>query len=268
MDAMREAPHARSGRVEDDYLVRGKGRFVDDVAASGEAHAVFVRSPHAFARIRAIDSEAARGVKGVLAVLTAADMQAAGVGSVSQHIPMTGRGGAKVVVPPRLPLAVERVMHVGEAVALVVAETPLAAQDGAEKVVVDYEELTPVIDLRAAVRPEAPQLYPQAPGNTVLDWLGLAADPLANEQEADRILASAAHVARISVVNQRLAVATMEPRGASARYDAVSDRYELRACSQSAGVMKANVAAAMGLDKDRLRVITEEVGGAFGLKTA
>jgi carbon-monoxide dehydrogenase large subunit len=268
MDAKTGENHAYGARVEDDYLLRGAGRFLDDGAVPGQAYAYFVRSPHAFARIRSIDTEPARSAPGVLAVLTAADIKAAGIGSISQHAPMTGRGGAKVVVPPRLPLAADRVMHVGEPVVLVIGQTLLAAQDAAEKVVIDYEELKPVVGLRDAVRPEAPQLWSQAPGNMVLDWLGAAADPVANEQAVDAVFKSAAHVARVSVVNQRLVVATMEPRGATASHDAKSDTYLLRACSQSAGVLRNNVIAAMGFDKERLRVMTDDVGGAFGLKTA
>jgi carbon-monoxide dehydrogenase large subunit len=256
------------GRVEDDYLLRGTGKFADDVALPGQTYAAFVRSPHAFARIRRIDASAARAMAGVVAVLTGDDAIAAGLRSVSQHIPMIGRGGAKVVVPLRLALAHERVMHVGEPVALVVAQTLLAAQDAAEKVTVDYEVLRPVIDLRDALKPDAPQLWPQAPRNTALDWLGPAADPAANEREADAIFKGAAHVARVSLVNQRLAVATMEPRGATASYDSATDTYLLRACSQSAGVLCTNVANSMGIDRQKLRVVTDDVGGAFGLKTA
>src|SRR6266516_4010838 len=149
-------------RVEDDALVRGVGRFVADAPEPGQAYAQFVRSPHACARIRAIDIEAAKRVRGVLAVLTGADMDAAGVGNVARHPPIAGRGGQKLVMPNRPALARERVMHVG-----------------------------------------------------------------------------------VAVRNQRLVVATMEPRGASARYDAAADRYELRACSQSAGGLRDNILAIM-----------------------
>src|ERR1700730_16147473 len=136
-------------RLEDDPLVRGRGRFAADVAMSGQAYAYFVRSPHAFADIRSVDTDAARSAPGVLAVLTAADME--GIGNVSQHPPLAGRGGKKLVVPHRPALAGTTVRHVGEAVAMVVAQTVTAAQDAAEIITVDYAERTPAVDLRPAI---------------------------------------------------------------------------------------------------------------------
>jgi carbon-monoxide dehydrogenase large subunit len=268
MDSKTAASHPRhQPRVEDDALVRGAGHFVADRREPNLAYAAFVRSPHAFAHIRAIDVTRARQAAGVLAVLTAADMAAAGVGNVGRHPPLTGRGGANLIIPSRPALAGERVMHVGEAVAMVIAHSQLAALDAAELVEVTYEELTPVIDVVAAAQPGAPQLWPQAPGNLAIDWPGLAGDPEANAREVDRILAEADHVARVTVRNQRLIVATMEPRGATATYDAASDTYTLRTCSQSAGTLRDNALGIMSWPKERLRVITEDVGGAFGLKT-
>jgi carbon-monoxide dehydrogenase large subunit len=268
MDSKTTAGHAQHHpRVEDDALVRGAGHFVADRHEPKQAYAFFVRSPHAFARIGAIDVEPARRAPGVLAVLTAADMEAAGVGNVGRHPPLAGRGGKKLVTPHRPALARDRVMHVGEPVAMVVAETFLAAQDAGELVAVSYEEMPPVTDLLSATRPDAPQLWPEAPDNLAVDWPGLAPDPDANAREVDRIIASAAHVARVKVPNQRLIVATMEPRGATAIYDPVADLTTLHTCSQSAGTLRDNVLAIMNWPKERLRVITEDVGGAFGLKT-
>ena len=252
-------------RVEDDPLVRGLGRYAADVPMPNQAYAYFVRSPHAFARIVRIDTEAARAAKGVVGLLTAKDMD--GVGNVGRHPPVPGRNGTKLVMPIRPALAGERVMHIGEPVAMVVAETQQAAQDAAELVTVEYEELTPVVDGRAALKPDAPQLWPDAPGNVALDWAGIAADPAANATEVDRIIASAKYVARVSMMNQRMMVNSMEPRGATASYDAAADVYTMRACSQSAGAMRENILGIMGLPKERVRVITEDVGGAFGLKT-
>ncbi len=113
-------------------------------------------------------------------------MDAAGVGNVGRHAPLSGRGGKKLVMPNRPALARDRVMHVGEPVAMVIAETALAAQDAAELVIVDYEELKPVIDVRDAVKPDAPQLWPEAPGNIAVDWPGTAPDPDANAREVER----------------------------------------------------------------------------------
>ena len=252
-------------RLEDDPLVRGLGRYAADAPLTGQTYAYFVRSSHAFADIRSIDTEAAKAVPGVLAVLTAADME--GIGNISQHPPLAGRGGQKLIIPHRPALAGKTVRHVGEAVAVVVAETLTAAQDGAEAVVVDYEERTPVVDLREAVRDGAPQIWPEAPGNIAVDWPGLAKDPDANAQEVDRIIASAKHVARVSLVHQRILVQSMEPRGATASYDPADESYFLRCCSQSARALRDGLAPILGVPNPRLRVVTEDVGGAFGLKT-
>jgi aerobic carbon-monoxide dehydrogenase large subunit len=260
------APDARHVRAEDDVLVRGHGRYIADAPLPNQAYAYFLRSPHAFARIAGIDIAAAEKATGVIAVLTAKDMD--GVGNVSRHPPLAGRGAAKLVVSHRPPLARDRVMHVGEAIAIVIAERAMAAQDAAELISVEYESLTPVTDARAALAPSAPQLWPEAPGNLAVDWPGPAADPDANAAEVERIFTSAKYVARVSENNQRLCVASMEPRGATASYDAAQDAYTLRTCSQSAGTMRDNVLAIMNWPKERLRVITEDVGGAFGLKTS
>jgi carbon-monoxide dehydrogenase large subunit len=266
MDTKTVEPHAHhTPRLEDDPLVRGLGRYAADAPLSGQLQAYFVRSPHAFADIRSIDIEAAKKVKGVLAVLTAADME--GIGNISQHPPVAGRGGAKLVIPHRPALAGKTVRHLGEAVAVVIAETLTAAQDASEQVVVEYEERTPAVDLREAVKDGAPQVWPEAPGNIAVDWAGMAADPEANAKEVDRIIASAKHVARVALVQQRIMVHTMEPRGATASYDAASESYTLRCCSQSARALRDGLAPILGVPNARLRVTTEDVGGAFGLKT-
>ena len=254
-------------RLEDDALVRGLGHYAADVPMTGQVHAFFVRSPHAFADIRSIDTAAAKGVPGVLAVLTGADMDEAKIGNLSQHPPLNGRGGTKLVMPHRPALVTKTVRHVGEPVAVVVAETLTAAQDAGELVAVDYEERTPAVDLREAVQAGAPQVWPEAPGNIAVDWLGLAPDPEANAKEVERVIASAKHVVKVSVVHQRIMVHSMEPRGATASYDAANDSYFLRCCSQSARALRDGLAPILGVPNQRLRVITEDVGGAFGLKT-
>src|SRR5262245_30648645 len=209
MDAETAINRTRRGpRLEDDYLVRGAGRFVADAPEDGQVYAAFVRSPHACARIVSVDVTEAKGSRGVVAVLTAKEMDAAGVGNVGRHAPLSGRGGKKLIMPNRPALARDRVMHVGEPVAIVIAETVLAAQDAAERVVVEYEEITPVIDVRDTVKPEAPQLWPEAPGNIAVDWPGTAQDPDANAAAVEEIIRGAAHVARVSIINQRLVVAS------------------------------------------------------------
>src|SRR5215510_262195 len=268
MDAETAVNRTRRGpRLEDDYLVRGAGRFIADTPEPGQVYAAFVRSPHACARILSIEFTEARCLRGVTAILTANDMEAAGVGNVGRHAPLSGRGGKKLVMPNRPALARDRVMHIGEPVAMVIADTALAAQDAAERVIVEYDEIKPVIDVRDAVKPDAPQLWPEAPGNIAVDWPGLAKDPDANAAEVDDIIKNAPHVARVAVMNQRLIVASMEPRGLTARYDKATDRYIMRACSQSAGALRDNILGIMSWPKERLHVTTEDVGGAFGLKT-
>src|SRR5262249_6225767 len=140
-----------SGRIEDDALLRGRGRFGDDVRPEGAAAGVFVRSPHAHARIRAIDIAAAKAVPGVLAVITGADLAGDTVAALPQAVPLPGRDGKMAVSPHRPVLASERVLHVGEPVAVVIAETPAVAQDAAERVSVDYEPLAAVTDASAAL---------------------------------------------------------------------------------------------------------------------
>jgi aerobic carbon-monoxide dehydrogenase large subunit len=265
MDAKTHGRAAPKPRVEDDVLLRGGGRYAADVPLPGQAYACFVRSPHAFARITEIDATAALASPGIVGVLTGKDTQA--LGSIGRHPPLNGRGGKPLVMPHRPALAAERVMHIGEPMAMVVAESPAAAQDAAELVTIEYEPLTPVTDARAAFAPGAPQLWPEAPGNIGIDWPGFAAEPNANAGDIDAIFSAAKFVARVAVMNQRMAIASMEPRGATASYDAAADLYTLRACSQGARILRDDLIAIMKIPKERLRVLTDDVGGAFGLKT-
>jgi carbon-monoxide dehydrogenase large subunit len=264
---MKTEHHGFVPRVEDDRLVRGAGQFADDIAQQKQAYAYFVRSPHASARIVGIDAEAAKTAPGVVAVLTGADIEAARVGNVARHPPIAGRNASKLVIPHRPALAGTRVTHVGQPVAMIVAESQRAAQDAAELLSVDYEEIDAITGIRKAVAPGAPQLHPDAPGNIAIDWAGLAKDPDANARAVEAIFAAAAHVARVAHTHQRLVMATMEPRGGTASYDPAADSYLLRVCTQGAGPMHDQLAAIMGLPKDKLRVLTEDVGGAFGMKS-
>ncbi len=253
------------GRVEDEPLVRGRGRYIADAPLPNQAYAYFVRSPHAFARIVSVDVSGALKARGVVGVLTGKDTAEAG--SIGRHPPVPGRGGTTLYMPHRPALATERVMHIGEPVAMVVAESAAAAQDAAESVIVEYEELTPVTDARAALRNGAPQLWPQATGNIAVDWLGPNPNPEANSKAVDEAFAAAKFVAKVAFLNQRMLTNSMEPRGATASYDPATDTYTTRACSQGAGAMRENILGIMKLPKERVHVITEDVGGAFGLKT-
>ena len=254
------------GRIEDDALLRGAGRFGDDVKPEGALAAYFVRSPHAFAHIEHIDVTAAKNAPGVVAVLTAADLAEAHYHSISHPHPIPGRGGKVAVAPHRPSLAETRVLHVGEPVAMVVAVSAPAAQEAGEKIAVDYRPLDAVTDVRAAIGPAAPQLWPEAPGNIGFDW-SAPADPDGKKQAAlDRSFKEAAHVVRVELVNQRLVVASLEPRTATASYDVGAKQFALRCGTQGVAAVRGQVAGAMGIKPEELRVLTDDLGGAFGMK--
>ena len=267
LTAARQAgPSAWAGRIEDEPLLRGAGRFGDDVKPEGALAAYFVRSPHAFAEIERIDVSAAKNAPGVVAVLTAADLAGAHYHSISHPHPIPGRGGKVPVAPHRPSLADKRVVHVGEPVAMVIAANARAAQDAAEKIVVDYQPLAAVTDVREAVKPGARQLWPEAPGNIGFDW-SAPADPDGKKQAAlYRAFAEAGHVVRVELVNQRLVVASLEPRTATASYDAGTQRFTLRCGTQGVAAVRGQVAGAMGIKPDELRVLTDDLGGGFGMK--
>ena len=256
-----------AGRIEDAALLKGQGRYHDDVKPAGALAGVFVRSPHAHARIVSIDTTEAASMPGVKAVIPGKSLDGAGLGTATAAVPLPGRTGQLPVTPYRPALASERVMHVGEAVALVVAESEIEAQDAAEKVVVEYETLEAAIDTRKAAS-GSPQLWPNAPGNVALDWTA-PADPTGERRKANEAaFKAAAHVVRLSFTNQRIAVASMEPRGATASYDAASDSYTLRAGTQGVAGIRHQVGMAMKIADARLRVLTDDVGGGFGMKAS
>ena len=267
MDQTTTPHHTPLKRREDDALLRGAGRFVADAPIERQTYAAFVRSPHACADVKGIDSTAALAIKGVLAVITAADLKEAGVGNLSQHPPMAGRNGSKLVLPVRPALAGDRARHTGEPVAMVIGETQTAAQDGADAVEVNYDPQDAVTGVQEALKDGAPQVWEQAKGNVAIDWAGLAANPDEMAQKVDEVMKSAAHVAKVSLVHQRINVASMEPRGATASYDKDKDQFLFRVCSQGARAMRDAMAGVMGIAPGKIRVTTEDVGGAFGLKT-
>ena len=251
---------ARVPRREDAALLTGRGRFIDDVEHARQAHARIVRSPHAHARIVSIDATEAAAAPGVLAVLTHADLEADGVAPLSEPNEVTGRDGEKTVNVAHPLLAGERAMHVGDPVAMVVARTRRIADDAAESVQVEYEALDAVTDGRAALDTNAPQLWPQAPGNVALDWEG------GDAGAAGDAFARAAHATRLVIVNNRVVVAPMETRGVVAEYEPGSGRYTIRTPSQGVGPLLAPLARSLGVAESRIRVVTDDVGGAFGVK--
>src|SRR5476649_2218722 len=268
---MADGGHRPAGwmpRIEDKALLRGEGRFMDDVHAENAAAAYFLRSPHAHARIRSLDAAAARALPGVLAVITAEDLKAAGARTITYPVPVPGRGGTKLIAPDRPALADGREMHVGHPVALVVAETPAIAQDAAELIEVDYEPLPAIADIQDAIAPGAPQLWPEAPGNIAIDFVAPQTGYDIQQQAVERAFSSAAHIVEVVELNQRIVVASMETRGGTASYDPPSETYLLRAPSQGVRMLRDQLAASLDLPPQKMRLLTGDVGGAFGMKTA
>lgn len=248
-------------RVEDPRLLRGAGRYTDDVSLPGQGWGVVVRSPHAHATIRAIDKAPALAVPGVLGVFTGEDLRKAGLGDVPCMIPMTNRDGSARAETPRPALAVGRVRHVGDPVAFVVGATPQAARDGAEALAVEYAELPAVTDLARAHDADAPLVWDEAKRNLCFDW------ETGDKAETERLFKEAAHVTKLTVVNNRIVVASMEARAAVAEYDAASERFTLYANTQGSWQLKDMLAKfVFNLPPEKFRVITPDVGGGFGMK--
>jgi carbon-monoxide dehydrogenase large subunit len=254
-------------RKEDPRLLTGRGRYIEDLHLAGECHAVFLRSPHAHAAIRSLDTAAALEAPGVLAVLTGTDLQADGIGGVPCDFDLPSfppRPGTPVpfIQPPYPALAQERVRYVGESVALILAESAVEARDAAELIEIDYESLPAVTDVTAAAGPEAPQLWPQAPGNIAFTWD-------AGTQEATKAAFVKAHrVVSAELTNARIIMAALETRGALAEYDAATQRFTFHTASQMPHGIRDQLALAMDLPQDRIRVLIGDVGGGFGLKNA
>lgn len=248
-------------RLEDARLLTGQGRFTDDIAVTNQAHAAFLRSPHAHARIVAMDTAAARAAPGVIAVLTGADAVADGLGSLP-FFPLHKRpDGSPITAAPRLPLTADVARFVGDAVALVVAETLHAARDAAELIEVEWEPLPAVVDLETAQAPGAPLVWPPADGN-VAAWYEFG-----NDAEVEQALASARHRAQVRVVNNRVVSNPIEPRSAIGEYEAPSGSYTLQCCSQGTHLVQKCLAEdVFRIPLDKLRVITPDVGGGFGTK--
>ena len=246
-------------RIEDPALLRGEGRFTDDLLREGQTHLVFLRSPYAHARIAGVDTSAAKAVPGVLAVFSGAELNAAGVTPIGPAVPFPRPDGTPGASAPRHPLALDRVRYVGEAVAAVVAESREAALDGAEAIVVDYEELPAVTDPFAAMRPGAPLLCDAAPDN-------IAAEMRHGDAAAtEAAFARAAHRVSLELVNQRLAPAAIEPRVVLAEPE--GERLAITLSSQMPTAVRDGVAGALGLAKEQVRVMVGDVGGGFGMKT-
>lgn len=247
-------------RNEDPILVTGRGRYTDDVMVEGQVYAAFVRSSHAHGRIRAIDTGGAQGMKGVLGIYTAADLEGQGYGTFGSAVPMKNRDGTPMAKTDRLAFAKDKVRFVGDPVAMVVARTQAQAREAAEAIVVDVDVLPAITTTDQALDPKAPQLFDDVPGNTVLDW---HFGDTAKVAEAFR---TAAHVTRLRLLNSRIVVNPMEPRSAIAEYKAKEKRFVMHVQSQGVFGMRRDIAASMGVSADRVRIETGNVGGGFGMK--
>ena len=247
-------------RTEDWRLLRGRGRYIDDITPPRETRLYVLRSPHAAARIRSIDVTAALKSPGVLAILTGEDMAREGFGTFASRVTRPRPDGRPNFVPPYRPLAVERVHHVGEPVAAIVAETLDQAKDAAELVEVDYEILPSVTDTAEAAKPGAPVVWDEAPGNVCFLY------KLGDKTAADAALARAHRVARGSFLITRVTTNSMEGRAALAAYDEGEDRYTLHAGLQGPHGMRQEIANVFGLPATRFRLISPDVGGGFGMK--
>src|SRR3954463_1475178 len=251
-------------RFEDQTLITGKGRYTDDIRFDNMAQAYVVRAQVAHANIRKIDATTARGMPGVLLVLTGDDVKADGLGDVPCHAPLNNKDGSPRHDTPRPALADGKVRHLGQPVALVIAETYAQAQDAAEAIEIDYETLPAVTDARAALAPGAPQLFEGIPNNIVFDWDNDTSDFAAT----DAAFARATHVTTLEMINNRVVVNSMEPRNAIGDWDAASGRPVLYTGTQGSHFVRDTLAeTVLKVPKEKLRVVTPpNVGGAFGMK--
>jgi carbon-monoxide dehydrogenase large subunit len=252
---------ARVARKEDKRFITGSGRYVDDMVVPGMKHAAFVRSPHAHADIRKIDVKAAQAMPGVIAVLTGREIKADGIGNLICGWMIHSKDGTPMKMGAWSPLAVDRVRYVGDAVAIVVAETKGQARDAAEAVEVTYKEKKSVADAVAALKKGAPQLHPEADGNLIYDW------EIGDSAATDAAIAKATHVTKMHIVNNRLVPNAMEPRAALGHYDKGEDHYTCWTTSQNPHVARLVMSAFYNVaPENKLRVIAPDVGGGFGSK--
>ena len=245
-------------RKEDVRFLTGRGTYTDDINRPGQLHAHVLRSPHAHAEIAGIDTATAGSAPGVAAIFTGSDLQLAGLPCGWL---VTSKNGSPMVEPPRPPLAQEKVRHVGDPVALVVAETHEQAKDAAELIEVDYKTLPAVVASDVAIRPGSPQLFEVAPGNLCFDW------HLGDKAAVDAAFSRAHHVTRLELVNNRLVSNPMEPRAAIGDYDRATGDYTLYTTSQAPHVHRLLIGAfVLQIPEHKLRVIAPDVGGGFGTK--
>jgi carbon-monoxide dehydrogenase large subunit len=248
-------------RREDPRLLMGRGRYYDDLKLAGELHAAILRSPHAHAEIRNIDTRAALQMPGVHAVLTGKDYEADGIGTMPSMAPYKRRDGSPMYLPYRPAIAVGRVRHVGYPVAVIVADTFDLARDAAERVVVDYAPLPAVVSAEEAFRPGAPQLYDDCPNNEAYFYQA------GDKAKADDAFAKAARVVQQRLVINRVTANTLEPRGVTGDYDQGTGRYTLHCGFQRPWLFRNAIALdTFKIPESQLRLITGDIGGSYGLR--
>lgn len=248
-------------RKEDYRFITGQGTYTDDINRPGQAYVYFLRSPHAFAKINTIDKAAALKAPGVLAIFTGEDIAADKVGALPCGWTVKGKSGEPHKSPPHPVLAQGHVRHVGDTVAMIVAETAAQAKDAAEKLDIDYQVLKPVVNPKLALDPKAPQIHPDAPGNLCYDW------EIGDKAQVDAAFKGAHHVTKIELINNRLVANPMEPRAAIAEYDRAADRFTLYTTTQNPHVIRLLMCLfVLGLPDSKVRVVAPDVGGGFGTK--
>ncbi|TPW30718.1 xanthine dehydrogenase family protein molybdopterin-binding subunit [Pararhizobium mangrovi] len=252
---------ARVARKEDKRFITGKGRYVDDMVVPGMKFAAFVRSPHAHAKINGIDTSAAEGMPGVIGILNGKQISEDGIGDLICGWMIHSKDGSPMNMGRWRPLAEDRVRYVGDAVAVVVADSKARARDAADAVVVDYEELPAVTGAVDALKDGAPQIHPEAENNLIFDW------ELGNGEETDEALKNAAHITEMKIVNNRLIPNAMETRAALGVYNAAEDHYTCWTTSQNPHVARLVMSAFYNVaPENKLRIIAPDVGGGFGSK--
>ena len=249
------------GRREDERLVTGRGRYTDDWNLPGQLYAAFRRSDRAHALIRSLDVKAAQQIAGVVAVITAGDIVAAGFRTLAPIAPLTGRDGRKVIVPERPLLAQEKVRFAGEEIAMVIAQSRQAARDAADLIEVEFEELPAVIGFDKALADDA-CVHASIPNNTCFDF------EYGDAAKTDELIRKAPHVVRVTMESPRVAPTPMELRGALVSYQADTGTFEIRCAHQGAFAMRDALAAMMNVPPEKIRVNMVDVGGAFGARTA
>lgn len=253
--------HSLKGRLEDRRLLTGNGIFASDRNLPGQLHAAFLRSDRAHAELVAMDAGAALAMPGVRCVLTGEDIRAEGFHSLPTQLAFSGRDGRSLLKPHRPALAQGRVRYVGECVACVVADSPLAAQDAVEAIAVEYRELPAVVSAPQALEPGAPQLHANVPGNLVFDF------GQGDEAKTAEVFAAAPRIVRLRLYNNRVIASPLEPRAAIGVYDARHDRYVLHSVTQGVTGLRSQLAGVLGVAIEKVDVVARDVGGGFGVRS-